>query len=244
MLLENKTIIITGGTSGIGYEIVKQLSHNNNLLVISKTKHKLTKLKSKFPNITTICSDLSKPEEPKKLTEAITKSHKKIDILINNAATQYTPNFLADDFSYETIASETQLNFTSICTLSYLLLPSLLSSKETTLILNVNTGLALTPKESSSIYCATKAAIDSFSRNLDYQLEKSNVKVIQAFLPLVDTPMTTGRGKNKLSAIQAAKKIIVGIEKEIKVHDIGKVKLLRFLMRLTPTLARRIIRAY
>ena len=244
MLLENKTIVITGGTSGIGYEIVKRLHANNKLLVVARTDHKLTRLKSEFPNIKTFCSDLSIPQGPELLVDTILKSHEHIDILINNAAIQHTASSLADDFSYDTIIPEIQLNFTSVCAMSYLFLPSLLDSKNTSLIVNINTGLALTPKESSSIYCATKAAMDSFSRSLAYQLESANVKVIQAFLPLVDTPMTTGRGKNKMSAEDAAKEIIRGIEKETKVNDIGKVKLLRLLMCIAPMLARKIIKAH
>ena len=92
------------------------------------------------------------------------------------------------------------------------------------------------------MYCATQGAVNVFTQSLRYQLEDTNIRVLQAFMPLVDTPMTAGRGDGKLSAAQAAERLIHGIEKEIADHDIGKVKLLRALMCLSPPLARRIMK--
>ncbi|MEN8232700.1 MAG: SDR family NAD(P)-dependent oxidoreductase, partial [Thermodesulfobacteriota bacterium] len=138
---------------------------------------------------------------------------------------QHTPTFLDDEFKYENIAHEITLNFTSVCSLTYLLLPALLHQNKA-VILNVNSALALTPKTSSAIYCATKGALNIFSQSLRYQLEKTNISVQQVFLELVDTSMTRGRGKNKVSAEDAAKKIILGMERNILEHYIGKVKLL------------------
>lgn len=122
-----------------------------------------------------------------------------------------------------------------------MLLPLLLK-ESTSIILNINSGLALTPKASSAIYCATKAALNTFSISLRYQLETTNVKVFQAFLPLVDTIMTKGRGKGKISSEYAAAKLIKGIEKEIISNDIGKIKILRFLLRFWPKLAYKILK--
>jgi uncharacterized oxidoreductase len=108
----------------------------------------------------------------------------------------------------------------------------------------INSGLALAPKTGSAVYCATKAAMNSFSQSLEYQLEETNIKVIQSFLPLVDTPMTKGRGTGKMSARQAAAKIIEGIQKGTNPTNIGKVKLLRLLLALWPGLARKIMKGY
>ena len=80
--------------------------------------------------------------------------------------------------------------------------------------------------------------MDSFSTSLRYQLADTNVEVLQAFLPLVDTSMTAGRGQGKINATEAALKLIKGIEKSIVEHDIGKVKFLRFLNRLLPNVAK------
>ena len=113
-----------------------------------------------------------------------------------------------------------------------------------TAILNVNSGLALAPKKSSAVYCATKSAVDSFSKSLRLQLEDTGIDVLQAFLPVVDTPMTYGRGEKKMSIEDACNAILKGLEKNIANHDIGKVKLLRILQRLFPAVALNIMRKY
>ena len=241
MKLNKKRIVITGGTSGIGYEMVKYLHPNNEIIVIARNTDKLNELAQEFAGISIYQADLSKLEDIEKTAPTILERFKSIDVLINNAAIQHTPTFIDDAFKYETISHEITLNFTSICSLTYLLLPAL-THEEQAVILNINSGLALAPKTSSAIYCATKGALNIFSQSLRYQLENTNIGVQQAFLELVETTMTTGRGKNKMSAEKASKIILYGLEKDIEDHDIGKVKLLRFLLRLAPSVAKRILK--
>ncbi len=239
---KDKTTVITGGTSGIGYQMVRLLSPYNTVLVIARSGERLDTLKKEFPAIQTYEADLSKPIQYEALADHILQSHPKIDVLINNAAIQHCPELLDDDFTYESISYEINLNFTSICALSYLLLPALLNKQSESVIANINSGLALAPKTGSAIYCATKSAMNSFSQSLGYQFENTNIRVTQAFLPLVDTPMTQGRGKGKISSDRAAMDIILGIEKGVSMNDIGKVKVLRYLVNLAPSLARKIMR--
>ncbi len=111
-----------------------------------------------------------------------------------------------------------------MCSLIYLLLPNLLQPNPS-LIVNINSGLALVPKTSSAVYCATKAALNILSQSLAHQFEDTSIDVKQVFLPLVDTAMTTGRGKAKLSAEQAAADIICGLHSTGPNIDIGKMKL-------------------
>ncbi len=242
MKLNSKRIVITGGTSGIGYEVVKQLYANNEILVIGRDKAKLFEITETFQGIRTCQADLTKLDEVKEAANYVSGYFSHIDVLINNAGVQYTPAFLDDDFNYESINREITLNFTSICCLSYLLLPALLHN-HTALIVNVGSGLGMMPKTSSAIYCATKGALNIFSRSLRYQLEDSNIRVLHAIMPLVETSMTKGRGRGKITASRAAMQLINGMEKEIPEHDIGKVKLLRLLLRLAPGVARKIMRA-
>jgi len=243
MKLEKRRIVITGGTSGIGLEMAKYLHQNNDVIVISKSASKLDELAQDLAGIVTYQADLSRLDNIKTVANAIVKRFKSIDLLINNAAVQNTPTFLDDDFRYENISQEITLNFTSICSLTYLLLPALLHSDKS-VILNVNSGLALAPKTSSAVYCATKGALNVFSQSLRYQLEKTNINVQQVFLELVDTQMTKGRGEHKMSAKTAAIRIIRGIERDIPDNDIGKVKLLRVLLRIAPSIAKKIMKKY
>jgi len=242
MKLVGKTIVITGGTSGIGYQLVSLLCPTNTVLVIARPGARLENLKREFPRIETYGADLSKPEQYDALADSVLRDHPEIDLLINNAAIQHTPGFLDDDFSFEAIAHEINLNFTAVCSLSFLLLPALLDEQRASSIVNINSGLGLVPKKASAVYCATKGAMNLFSQSLAYQLESSNVLVSQALLPLVETPMTTGRGSGKISAENAAIEIIAGIEMGVKVNNIGKVKLIRLLQAVAPWLIRRILK--
>ena len=242
MAIKDKTIVITGASSGIGYQMLRSLHSANRVLVIARPGPRLEALAQEFAGVELYPADLSQPQEYEAVAARISQQHQHIDVLINNAASQHTPTYRDDDFSYAAIAPEINLNLTAVCSLSYLLLPMLLRANEQAVIANVNSGLALAPKTNSAVYCATKAAMDVFSRSLSYQLEGSNVMVVQAFLPLVDTPMTQGRGSGKISAAQAATEILRGIEQGDRIRDIGKVKLLRLLLAVAPSLARRIMR--
>ncbi len=241
MKLINKRILITGATSGIGLELVKKLYQNNHIYVIARNKHKIEELQSRFPDIVAYQADFSDLIALQDAVNVINREIHSLDLLINNVAVQYTPLITDDDFAVTSIVDEITINFTSICYLCYFLLP-LLNQKHSAVILNVNSGLAIAPKTTSAIYCATKGALNSFSQSLRHQLSNTQVKVLQAFLPLVDTPMTEARGNSKMSVDRASRAIIKGIEKTIIDHDIGKVKLLRFINRLFPSLAKKIMR--
>ncbi len=241
MQLTQKRIIITGGTSGIGYEVVRRLHKNNDVIVIARNATKLHQLTQKFKGITTYQADLALRQDVEDIANRLSKQFNTIDGIIHNAAVQYTPALTDEEFRYDTVDREIALNFTSICRLTYLLLPALRHDAPA-FILNVGSGLGLVPKTGSAIYCATKGALNIFSQSLRLQLSKTNIRVLQAIMPLVDTPMTEGRGRGKMTAAEAARQLIRGIEKEIADHDIGKVKALRFIMRLWPGLARQIMK--
>lgn len=239
--LQSKHIVITGGTSGIGYELVRQLDPHNRISVIGRASSRLDALKTEFPDIRIHEADLCDPEAAARAGDEIVRDGEVIDVLINNAAVQYTPEFLDDDFRLETIAREIDINLTAPSILIYLALPALLQSKRAT-ILNINSALGLVPKTRSAVYCATKGGLNILSQALRNQLEETNIRVMQAFPPLVDTEMTTGRGSGKLSASEAARRIIAGMEGNSEDIDIGKVRLLRVLSRLSPAIARKIMR--
>ena len=242
MKLDNKRIVITGGTSGIGRELVQKLHGHNEVVVLSRSADALAALQAACPGITTHETDLADGDQVSAVGEAIALRHRRIDVLVNNAAVQNTPTFLDPDFDYETIASEIAVNLTSPCQLVARLLPGLQAAPEA-MIVNVNSGLGLVPKTGSAVYCATKGGLNIFSQSLAHQLQGTNIRVKQVFLPLVDTAMTRGRGSGKLTASEAADRIIEGMEGRRTRIDIGKVRLLRWIDRLAPPLARTIMKS-
>lgn len=243
MLEKPQKILLTGGTSGIGLELLRQLNQKgHSMIVLGRDADKLAQLRRNFVDVETYCCDLAQKHELESVLNEIRTTHPTISILINNAAVQNTPAFTAPDFEYDTLTSEVEINFLAPVRLTYLLLDGFLKQERPCAIVNISSGLALYPKASSSIYCATKAALHSFSQSLRYQLHKHPVRVIEVLLPLVDTPMTAGRGRRKLSAGDAAAHILLGISGSKGEIYIGRARWLPLLIRVSPGIAKGILR--
>lgn len=241
MKLEGKKVVLTGGTSGIGKEMVGLLAAQNELVVVGRDEEKLSLLVQKFPSISTVIADLADTQSVLRAAEELRQKESPIDVLINNAAIQYEPYFTDPVFDPAMIRREIDVNFTNVCYMIHALLPAL-SKDSLSVILNIGSGLGLAAKPASAIYCASKGALNIFSQSLRYQLADTNIAVQQALLPMVETPMTEGRGSGKISARDAALKILDGLSKGVSDNDIGKVKLLRRMLRLAPSLAYSIMR--
>ena len=236
-----KRVVLTGGTSGIGYELVQLLASSSKLVVVGRNPEKLEEVKSKHAGVDTVTADLADRTSVLRAAEEIKSRFGSIDVLINNAAMQYGLHFTNDEFDPDMIGREMDVNFTNVCYMIYGLLPALQKASPS-VILNIGSGLGLAAKPSSAIYCASKGALNIFSQSLRYQLEESQVSVLQALLPMVATPMTEGRGSGKITAKDAATAILEGLHKLTPDNDIGKVKLLRRMLRLAPSIAHKIMR--
>lgn len=235
MQKEGNTILITGATSGIGYELTKKfLALGNHVIGTGRNIEKLSSLSSE--RLTPITCDLKQQDDIMKLTVVIRSSHTSLNVLINNAGVQLNYNLLAHEMPSSSLHDEMFVNFIAPILLTNELLQLLVKKKESAIV-NISSGLVLSPKKSAPTYCAAKAGLSTFSRALRYQLEASPVNVMDVLLPLVETPMTMGRGSNKISASTAADKIITGIAKGDKRLLIGKVKLLNVVKRISPSMA-------
>jgi len=160
-------------------------------------------------------------------------------ILVNNAGVQF--NGPIAEASEANIEQELTVNFLAPVLLARAFIP-LLSKHTEAAIINVSSGLALVPKEDAAIYCASKAALHSFSKTLRWQLEATPIRVFEVLPPLVETAMTAGRGKGKITAAQLADEFWEGFQRDRKEMLIGKAKLLAWVNRLAPRLAEKILR--
>ena len=240
MFTNNNIILITGGTSGIGLELVRQFYKlENKIIVTSSNKNNLVKLKIQFPKIEIIVCDLGDNLSVRNLTDNCLVEHKDINIVINNAGIQNNYIWSEEKDGYNKIENEIRVNFTSPMQIIYGLLP-LLTTKQNSAIVNVSSGLAFAPKKSAPIYCATKSAIHNATKALRYQLEM--VKVFEIIPSLTDTAMTEGRGKKKISPKQLVDEFLKNFKNNKLESNIGKTKLLRFIQRISPKLADRILK--
>jgi uncharacterized oxidoreductase len=107
------------------------------------------------------------------------------------------------------------------------------------MIVNVTSGLALAPSTASAIYCATKAAMRSYTQSLRAQMKGSRVHVLEALPPVVDTAMTAHMTKSKMTPEACAAQIIAGMERGAPQVNVGMVKLLAAVHAVSPAFARR-----
>lgn len=239
MKLAGNKVLITGGNKGIGLALAEKfLKLNNQVIITGRNETDLFAVKKEFPEIHIIKCDLTKSEELDKLTLFIENEHSDLNILINNAGIQYNYSFSEAQQLLQKIAYETNINFLAPVTLTALLLP-ILESNSNAAIVNVTSALAIVPKIVAPIYSANKAGLHIFTKTLRLQLK--TIKVFEIIPSLVDTAMTKGRGKNKISPEKLVDEFITAFKNNTYEVRIGKVKLLLLLHRISPKLANRII---
>ena len=244
MNLKNRTVLITGGTSGIGLELVNTLAPvNNEIIVIGRNTAVLEELTRKYSNVASYECSLNSRSDVEQIIGRIVANHPDLSVVINNAGIQETPTFLGSDFQFDSIEKEITINLMAPIWICALVFRHFLKQENHTAFINVTSGLAIHPKTGSAVYCATKAGLRNFTRSFRYQMENTNVKVFEAIMPLVDTPMTLGRGRKKISAMAAAKALIEGVEKGKEDIYIGISRLIPLMTRISPSLMAKILKA-
>lgn len=238
MKLNNQSILITGGSSGIGLELAARLVEKGNKVIIcGRSVEKLKQAQRKVPPLHYFACDISDPESCKKLRDWVKVHHPDLNILINNAAIVHMANFQEEDSILEMADKEFATNFFGPIHLIKLLLPILEKNPEPAII-NETTGLVYTPRVDYPFYNSTKAALHAFTQVLRQHLKDSPVKVYEVLFPAVDTPWHNGNPpKIAISVEKAVEEMIKGLEKGKAEVKIAGVKLLYMLSRIAPAFA-------
>jgi len=234
--LKDNTILITGGASGIGLELTKTLLQMGNTIIIcGRSENKLQKVKNDLPQVHTFQCDVSDQTQREELFSQVTNEHPRLNILINNAVIVNYLKIQDKNYSAALVDQEIQTNFIGPVGLINLFLPHLNRQKNSTII-NMTTGLVYAPHADMPGYCASKAALHSFTQCLRLQLKDSPIKIIEVMMTAVDTHFHDG-GHVPDIAITTEKAVALmlnGIQKSINEIKIGKVKLLSLLCRIAP----------
>ncbi|KOS03839.1 MULTISPECIES: SDR family oxidoreductase [Paenibacillus] len=189
MKLSGNTILITGGSSGIGLAFAERfIKAGNTVIVTGRREQVLQQANEKFPNLITRVSDLDSEPERIALFDWVTANYPEINVLVNNAGIQQRFNVLKTDAKHHwnDISKEITTNIEAPFHLSMLFAPYFATKEEATII-NVTSGLAFTPFVIAPIYSATKAALHSFTISLRHQLSDTSVEVIEVAPPAVST---------------------------------------------------------
>jgi uncharacterized oxidoreductase len=239
MKLSGKTALVTGGTDGIGREIARQLRQKGAMVIVSgRDPERLAEAHAN--GFETIGADLSTPEGVDALVAAV--EGRPLDILVNNAGMGATYQ-VGDEILVENVEQCLFLNLHAPIELVTRLLPGLRARPEA-MIVNVTSGLAIAPRASGPIYCATKAGLRSYTMAVRAQLAKTGIHVLEVLPPVVETRMTAANRHKKMPASECARQVIRAMEKDRDEANVGMTKVLRLVESVSPALARRIMLGY
>lgn len=238
MQISGKTVLVTGGTDGIGAQLIRQL-RDRGATVITSGRDLGRVAETRAAGFEVIEADLSNLQGVEVLLAAV--AGRQIDILINNAGAGVDHDF-REEGEPDLAASDRTifLNLNAPIHLITRLMP-MLKSRPEAMIVNVTSGLAIAPRAGGPVYCATKAALRSYSQAIRHQLRGTKVHLMEALPPVVDTKMTADRSRGKMPPEECARQFVAGIEGDAAQVNVGLVKLLSAVYSVSPALARRIM---
>lgn len=236
MDLKDKAVLLTGGSAGIGRELAHLLKEKGARVTLTgRNKERLAEMQEEGFEV--IEADLSNAKGVDALIADI--GEREFDVLINNAGQLVDHDFrkelpdpnATDDCIYANLSAPIRL-ITA-------LVPMLGRQPEASIV-NVTSGLAIAPAARQPVYCATKSGLRAYSLTLREQLKDTNIHVIEALPPVVDTQMNADNPMSKMPAAECAAQILDAIETNRAEANIGMTKLLKLAESISPALARSI----
>lgn len=244
MNLKGKTILITGGASGIGLEAAKQFLENGAKVIITgRNEDKLNAAKKLYPNLIAIKSDVANEDDAIALFNQI-KELGGFDILYNNAGVLVPPSNLGipNDKHLEGAAYEMEVNYLGVIRLNNLFL-DMLKSRNDAAIINTTSILSMSPSLIEATYSSSKTALAFYTTSLREHLKiiGSKVKIVELIPPLVATEMTSERKDKKISSEKMIHGLIDGLSKDKEIIRVGDAKIFNLINRLFPRIGFSII---
>lgn len=216
MNLTNQTILITGGSAGIGLALATELLEKNNTVIIcGRDGKKLAAAKQSNPKLHTLICDVADEVSVASMIAEVTQKHSALNVVINNAGLMHIHDVANNTLALAHQKNEILTNVFGVIALCDGLIPHLKKQKNSAII-NISSGLAYMPFLAAPVYTATKAAVHSYSQSIRQALKGTSIKVIEALPPMVDTNMSKGlemEGMSKLSPEKLASIIIKNINK-------------------------------
>jgi uncharacterized oxidoreductase len=237
MNLTGRTILITGGSAGIGLAFaLKFVELGNEVIVTGRRQAVLDEVKAKYPKLHTIQSDVANPAEIAALAARVKADFPKLDVLMNNAGIMIYKNLKAPAADLAGLMAEMNINVGGVIGMTSAFIDILTANKGT--LINVSSALAFVPLPSAPIYSATKAAIHSYTQSLRFQLEETGVEVIELMPPAVKTDLTgdlpEGNGVTLMTTDELVKQSFASFKAGALEIRPGQAKQLALMRRLAP----------
>ena len=229
MKLSGRTVLVTGGSSGIGLGIAEAFhKRGSRVIVCGRDRGRLSAMEEKFPGITALPCDVGDGLQRENLAAEVMRRFPDLDILVNNAGIQRYVDLKKGYGELKSGGDEIAINFVSVVELTALFI-GLLMKRPSAAIINVSSGLGFMPMQSTPIYSATKAAIHTYTLVLRQQLRDTSVKVIEIVPIMVDTGLNReGRDAAHLkfrgiSLSEYIPTVIRGLENDVEMifHEDG-----------------------
>jgi len=237
MKLTGRTILITGGSAGIGLAFaLKFLELGNEVIVTGRRQSVLDQVKAKYPKLHTIQSDVADPAQIAALAARVKSDFPKLDVLMNNAGIMLYKNLKAPAADLAGLMAEMNVNVGGVITTTSEFIDILRANKGT--VINTSSALAFVTLLSAPIYSATKAAIHSYTQSLRFQLEETGVEVIELMPPVVKTDLASelaeGGSVTVITTDELVKQSFAALKAGALEIRPGQSKQLAFMRRFAP----------
>ncbi len=188
MNLSGNTVLVTGGASGIGLAIARRfLAAGSTVIICGRRSDKLHAAQAACPAMHVAVADIARDNQRLALVDWVTTAFPAVNVLVNNAGIQRRVSLLEQE-PWDETREEIAINLEAPIHLSRLVVPHFLTQEDAAII-NVTSGLSFAPLAGVPVYCATKAALHSFTLSLRHQLRDSPVRVVEVVPPAVDTDL-------------------------------------------------------
>lgn len=195
MTAGGNTILITGGSSGIGKALAQQLHARGNTVIIAARRTAILQdIASQFPNMHAMTVDVRDPYSVKRVAREIVEKHPHLNVVFNNAGIMRPENVNDGDAALAESSDHIETNLNGPIRLTAALLPHL-SKQPRARIVNTSSGLAFVPRAAFPTYCATKAGLHSYSVSLRHQLRRTPIDVVELAPPALRTELTPGQSR-------------------------------------------------
>ena len=241
MNLQANTVLITGGTSGIGKELARQLlALGNTVIVTGRDEGRLLAAGERLGGVHALRCDVDDPASVRELHARAVAEHPGINMLINCAGIMRKIDLQRVGDDLEDLTREVRTNLNGTMWMNAVFVPHLLRQPNAAIV-NVSSGLAFIPMPIAPVYSASKAAVHAYTVALRLQLKNTGVKVFELAAPGTDTPLFHGdfdeddtRGVRPMAVQPMVVRALAGLRRdELEIRP-GMANVLKLFSRLSP----------
>lgn len=236
MKTRDNTVLITGGSAGIGLALAAAFLHaDNEVIICGRTKTTLDSAKAKYPKLHCIAADVSTEAGREILFREIASRFPDLNVLVNNAGVYSMTDIMHPDY-IGTLENELSINLVSPIALIQKLMP-FLEKQAQAAIVNLTTGYVFIPSAQASAYSGSKIGLRAITQGLRFNLRKTSIRIVEVIPPAVNTQMNKGKNISLMNPDIFAQKVFRGLVKGDEEIVVGVSRAAQLLSRIAPKFA-------